>query len=499
MKLKGLITVVFVLFCLNANSTQQVIKRDTVQVNKHEIIDTDSLLNAIFIKKKPKTETKSQNIAPDSERVYENKATKSFDNKDIKSVLDKSISEQTIPPFSLPSDLTPVKIDSLVLFGNPLFIDLVFMGYPDKFKWNNKPNLKAMYFGKNISTLTSGWYTPVKVPSVIDVISDLRKDAREEITRKAANLYIMTYDQLPDPNANKSHIIESEPIDRFKFANNDNRFNSTNKSIYYKKEKLGPWFHKASALAQFSENTVTPNWYQGGINNIATLGILSGQLNYDNKKSVQWENSAEWRLGLNTVPGDTIHMLSTNDDVLKINSKLGFKAGGNFFYTGTVDFSTQFFDSYKGINSNILKTSFLTPIRLNIGVGLDYKYKKIFSLMLSPISYKYIYSNNKLVNPNIFGILTGQNYLSEIGSSFTAQVSYPISHEIQLDSKLSFYTNYQKLSVDWEIVCNMVINRFMSTRICVNPRYDSTVIMPNGDKAELQFKQLVSVGFSHRF
>jgi hypothetical protein len=253
-------------------------------------------------------------------------------------------------------------------------------------------------------------------------------------------------------------------------------------------------------LVQFSQNSVSSNWYQGGTSNLAVLGILSGKLNYDNKKSIQWDNTAEWRLGFNTVSGDTLRSLSTNDDVLKINSKLGIKASGNWFYSGSVDFSTQFFNSYKGINSTVMKASLLTPVRLNIGIGFDYKYKKIFSLMFSPIAYKYIYMNDNLnIDPNLFGITKGENVLSEVGSSFKALLSIPITREILLDSKLSFYTNYKKVEIDWEVVCNMVINRYMSTRISLNPRYDNTIIEKNGNKASIQYKQLLSVGFSHKF
>ena len=116
--------------------------------------------------------------------------------------------------------------------------------------------------------------------------------------------------------------------------------------------------------------------------------------------------------------------------------------------------------------------------------------------MVSPVSYKYIFVNDTIrLKQNLFGVKTGQNYLSEIGSSFKAVVSYPLTREIQLDSKLSFYTNYEKVEIDWELVCNMTINRFMSTRISINPRYDNTVI---GEKAGIQFKQLLSVGFSHK-
>ena len=89
--------------------------------------------------------------------------------------------------------------------------------------------------------------------------------------------------------------------------------------------------------------------------------------------------------------------------------------------------------------------------------------------------------------------------MSEFGSSLKAIFSYVPSREIQIDSKLSFYTNYQKVEIDWEMVCNMTINRFLSTRISINPRYDNTVILPIDEKAKIQFKQLVSVGFSHKF
>lgn len=146
-----------------------------------------------------------------------------------------------------------------------------------------------------------------------------------------------------------------------------------------------------------------------------------------------------------------------------------------------------------------MKASFLTPVRLNIGVGLDYKYKKLFSLMVSPVSYKYIYVNDNVnVNPNLFGIAKDENVLSEIGSSFRAQFSYSPVREIQIDSRLSFYTNYEKVEVDWEIVSNFTINRYLSTRLSLNPRYDNTLILATGEKAKLQFKELLSFGFSYK-
>ena len=120
--------------------------------------------------------------------------------------------------------------------------------------------------------------------------------------------------------------------------------------------------------------------------------------------------------------------------------------------------------------------------------------------MISPVSYKYIYvKNNKNVDPNLFGIKTGERVLSEVGSSFNAILCLPLTKEIQIDSKLNFYSNYESVVVDYELVCNMMINRFMSTRISINSRYDTSVILPPGEINKIQFKQLLSVGFSHKF
>jgi hypothetical protein len=119
--------------------------------------------------------------------------------------------------------------------------------------------------------------------------------------------------------------------------------------------------------------------------------------------------------------------------------------------------------------------------------------------MLSPLSYKFIYASDTVnVNKKSFGILPGEKVLSQIGSSFRAQVNYSPTREIQIDSKLSFYTNYEKVEIDWEIIGNFRVNRFLSTRLSLNPRYDNTVILAAGEKAKIQFKELLTFGLSYR-
>ena len=496
MKVKVLITFIFIVAFLKVLAIQPTQNSELDNVPKTNMVDPDSLMHGLF----SDTITIPKTPAITGKPVVNTNNTKTS----IKPVETK-ISDLEVPAidttiqFSLPIKLSQVHVDSLLFLANPFFIELVYNGLPFDFKWNIQPDYKTLYYGGKATTLSDCLLRPVDTKSAEQSVADLRQYAREQIVRNAADLYVMTFDELPDPEVYKSHLIKGNSIKNIRFVTDDQSFRR--RRLIVRREQLGPWQYAAKGDAQFSQNYVSSNWYQGGYSNVAILGIITGHLNYDDKKCIQWENSGEWHMGFNSIAGDTLRMLSTNDDVFKINSKLGVKAGGNWFYSGSVDFSTQFFNSYNGVNSSVMKATFLTPVRLNIGVGLDYKYKKIFSVMLSPVSYKYIYvEDTRNVDPNLFGVRTGKRVLSEIGSSFNSTFCYSPTREIQIDSKLNFYTNYQSVVIDWEVVCNLVINRFMSTRISLNPRYDTSAILAPGQSPEKpQFKQLLSVGFSHKF
>lgn len=415
-----------------------------------------------------------------------------------------TVGAQLIPQVQMP-DFEKIKremviqyVDEFFLEANPLTIDLVFKGYQQKFAPNRQTDYRSLYFGRPAQGLMQYQVKNFQVPTPEKAIVQLRAEAAGYILHKAPELYRIRKDQLKDvSDIISGRKVDSKPIETLRITDGD-VIRKSDKGLVVQKVKYNPWRKKANALFQFSQNYVSSNWYQGGSDNVAILGILNGQLNYDNKKNIQYENSFEWRTGFNTVEGDTLRIFNTNDDILKLNSKLGVKAGGNWFYSGSVDFSTHFFNSYRAINSNVMKATFLTPVRLNVGIGLDYKYKKLISLMLSPVSYKYIYVNDTIgVNRKSFGITSG-NTLKQIGSSFRAQSSFTPLENVNVDSRLSFYTNYEKVEIDLEVVSTFVVNRFLSTRLSLNPRFDNTMILGANEKAKIQFKELLTFGISYR-
>ncbi len=391
--------------------------------------------------------------------------------------------------------------DYLTLESNPLFKPLVLKKPEFKPVWNVTEQLQKAIYGNISDSRIEKYFTPFDAQDLYSILKDTRAEVERRIRLSNPELFTYQIEKLPNTADLRNNAISSRPLAEIVLRDNTTIGNG-NRKITVQKIVASPWTKRASVLTQFSQNMVTNNWYQGGNSNMSVLGVLNAQFNYDNKKNIQFENNAEWRMGFYFVDDSTaLRAINTNNDLLRIISKLGYKINGNWFYSGNVEFSTQLLNNYRAVNSNTLKSSFLSPIRLNAGVGLDYKYQKFFSLALSPIAYKYIYileKDPKVLNPNLFGIKTGEYKLSEIGSSLRAQASYAPSKEIQLDSKLYFFTNYQKVEIDWEIIGNFTINRFLSTRLSLNPRYDNTILLTKGEKARLQFKEFLSFGFAYK-
>ena len=394
---------------------------------------------------------------------------------------------------------TLVTLDSTLKPNASLFLPLVIERKNQPLNFRNNLLTYKYNMGPNTNTLYN--FSVIKPESVLSKEEHQRniaKNAFFHVFTNSTQLIAYHTDDLPSIKEVESHYISPTALNKLVFENNQ-QITHSNKLVV---QKVAPlyWVNKANGYLQFSQNYISKNWHQGGNDNIAILGTLTAKFNYDNKKGIQWENNAEWRAGFNSIEGDTVlhRKFNTNDDVLKFNSKLGVKASGKFYYSGLFEFSTPLFTTYKAINSKDKKASFMTPVRINISAGLDYKLDKKLSVMLSPVSYKYIFLNDPTVSPKLFGIPVGEHILSEIGSSLKIQNNLTPTKEITVDSKFSFYTNYEKVEIDWEITCNFQINRFLSTRIMLNPRYDNSVILAQGEKTKLQFKEILTFGLSYR-
>ena len=232
-----------------------------------------------------------------------------------------------------------------------------------------------------------------------------------------------------------------------------------------------PWRREATLMLQISQNYVTANWYQGGSSSFAALGTAKGQISYISERFT-WENFGEWRrMGGSTVSADSLHKINTTDDMFRIYSKANLRIVPKLFTSVSAEIETRLLPTYQA-NSNMLKSAPFSPFRFNAAFGIDYKPVKNLSISVSPVSYKMIHIMD------------------------TARV---LVREVALESKFYFYTNYHDVELDLEVNCDFIITRFMSARLILHPRYDTSVIMQGDTHAKIQFRELLSIGFAHKF
>ncbi len=283
------------------------------------------------------------------------------------------------------------------------------------------------------------------------------------------------------------------------------------------KEKIGVEFDKKHWLktftgsVQFSQAYVSPNWYQGGNNNLNMLANIyyNVKLNPAFHPTFLFETTFQYKLGMNNAPDDEVHDYNISEDIFQFNMLLGYKASKRWYYSTNISFKTQLLNNYKP-NTDDLKAAFLSPGELNVGVGMTYNYvnpKKTvkFDASISPISYNMKTCINHRMNETSFGIKEGRNTVSEIGSSAEGKLTWDICENINLRSRLFVFSDYSYLQSDWENTISFAINRFLSTQIYVHMRYDtSTPAVEDKDTGKIthhkfQLKEILSFGFAYKF
>lgn len=258
------------------------------------------------------------------------------------------------------------------------------------------------------------------------------------------------------------------------------------------------WNFDGYGTLQFTQNFISKNWYKGGESTNAMLSNIKLMANFDDKQKLEFENSLELKLGFMTTPSDTVHNYKTNSDLFRLYSKLGFKAFAKWYYTVSAEFTTQFFSIFK-TNTNIKQAGLMSPAIFKTSIGLDYKVskKKInLSVMLSPLAYNYIYIADKDVDPTAFGIKQGDHILSELGSTFQTTMKWTVIPSIIWESRLNYFTNYNKVQAEWENTIHFVLNRYLSTQLFVHARFDDG-IKPADDHSYFQLKELLSFGLNY--
>ena len=261
------------------------------------------------------------------------------------------------------------------------------------------------------------------------------------------------------------------------------------------------WKFKFDGSLQFLQNYVSDNWHKGGESNYSAVGAVTLELNYNAKDRVTFDNKLETKLGFQTSRSDTVHKFKTNNDLLRLTSKLGLQAHKKWYYTLQLLAYTQFARGFKS-NDEFVYSDFMSPFKLNVGIGMEYKVealnKKLTgSLNFLPLSFNFTYvGRSALTSRN--GISGDHHSTEDFGSQFTADLKWQIAEQVLWKTRFYANTSYHRTLVEWENQFELKVSKYISANLFLYPRFDDSNAYDN-DLGYFQFQEYSSLGLTYTF
>ncbi|MBQ9648969.1 MAG: DUF3078 domain-containing protein [Prevotella sp.] len=270
-------------------------------------------------------------------------------------------------------------------------------------------------------------------------------------------------------------------------------------SVVVQKPKF--WTYKGDGFLQFMQNYVSNNWYKGGESNYSMVGSLTLEANYDNKNKWKWDNKLEAKLGFLRSRTDSVHKFKSNEDLIRLTSKLGLEAAKNWYYTLQLLAYTQFTKGLKA-NDPYIYSDFVSPINLNLGLGMDYKVNKLNerltgTINISPFALNYRYVDRLYLGPS-FGLEEGKHSLFDFGSQVTADLEWKMNDNVTWKTRFYAFTSYKRVELEWENTFELRVSKYITANLFLFPRFDDASIW-DSDLGYWEFKEYSSIGFAYKF
>lgn len=315
---------------------------------------------------------------------------------------------------------------------------------------------------------------------------------------------------------------------------------------------------KTSERISFDDTTYKYNargWKKGGI---FTLSVAQGSSSnwaagaekssfsiagyatlFANKKKGDffWNNSLD--LGYASQKTSSQGARKT-DDKIDFYSKMGHQLNAHWSVAGVFNLRTQFTDGYeydylgKGLRHRI--SGLFAPAYLLISPGVEWKPVDYFSVLLSPISsrwvivsndpYSYYYPNGQVPLPDgsletplaaSYGVNPRRKVSFQAGAYLSANFMKEIFKNVTYKSRVDLFSNYlgtrdpltdvkekakpENVDLFWTNGVVMKVNKWMAVTYNLDLIYDDNVRQfgESGKGARLQVRSLLGVGITTRF
>lgn len=195
---------------------------------------------------------------------------------------------------------------------------------------------------------------------------------------------------------------------------------------------------------------INPQLSAGG--NRLGFGGLINLFGNNKKEKSYWNNDISLQLAAQRIGGSD-KPFQKNLDVLRLGSRYGYDIlQKKLFVAIDATAETQFLPTYVGNNiegnDEDLLSEFLSPLRVAIAPGLDYKPNEHLSFFFAPASFRLTFVGNDALaalDGQPLGNEAGKNSRSQLGYTMKAQYTNKyFKDRVAFSSKLGWFADYTK-------------------------------------------------------
>lgn len=248
--------------------------------------------------------------------------------------------------------------------------------------------------------------------------------------------------------------------------------------------KVSNWKTTSVPTLKFSQYYYD-NWASDGYTQVAfTIGYI-GTYTYT-KPNYIWDSRVDLAFGFLKIDMnadkifDDSKYLRKSDDKMDFTSTFSWKMKSNWNCNASVNFKSQFYDSYKFYadpeQEPALISTLFAPAYMITSLGFEYK-KEYWNASFSFITGKNTFVLDNRINPADYGVLEGRSHMGW-GSYVRFYFKKDLWKNINLYTRLELFWEYQKelltqTDVNWETTLEFKVNSWLSAFASLNLIYDA--------------------------
>ena len=253
------------------------------------------------------------------------------------------------------------------------------------------------------------------------------------------------------------------------------------------------WKKSGTFILNLNQGALS-NWVAGGEQNVFGInGILNYIIHYKNGKNI-WDNFFDLALGFQNA--SSFSRFRKIDDRIDLTSKYGHQLAQKWYAGVLFNFNSQALPGYDYSTTPETKiSSFLTPGKVLLSPGFDFKPFDNFSVFISPASVRWILKRDPdFLNKAMFGVDSAKKVNTEFGAFLMAKYNVAITKWAAFTTRLDFFSNYLRNPQNVDVLMNnlltMKFNNFLATNLSLDLLYDDDV------RKRLQLKEILGIGLT---